>query len=46
MQYAEKRGIPNLANREAMEPPGTYSRKIFNVSSVFSVPCAAVQAYL
>lgn len=31
--------LPNLANSEAMEPPGTYSRKMLSDSSVFSVPC-------
>lgn len=40
----QKRSVPNLARREAMEPPGTYSRKIFSVSSDFSVPCAELQA--
>lgn len=32
--------LPNLASSEAMEPPGTYSRKMLSDSSVFSVPCA------
>jgi len=36
-------GIPNLAKSDAMEPPGTYSRKMFRVSSVFSVPCTQQQ---
>jgi len=35
--------IPNLAKSDAMEPPGTYSRKMFRVSSVFSVPCIRQQ---
>ena len=35
-----ERILPNLASREAIDPPGTYSKKIFSVSSVFSVPCA------
>jgi len=31
--------LPNLASSEAMDPPGTYSRKMLSDSSVFSVPC-------
>lgn len=32
---------PKLLMREAMDPPGTYSRKMFRCSSVLVVPCTA-----
>ena len=40
------KSIPNLASRDAMEPPGTYSRKMFRVSSLFSVPCVCTRTAL
>ena len=35
---AMRKCIPNLESSEAMDPPGTNSKKIFRVLSVLSVP--------
>lgn len=33
---------PNLLRSDAMEPPGTYSKKMLRCTSVFSVPCKII----